>query len=104
MTMVGPLAWCIRADQITQAFARFDVDGVLVGTECAVAVFQFAPEAMEMDRVLHHRIVDQDNAHTLTEFETDWFRVGELLAVEAPNEALHVACEMQLHFAIRRSR
>src|SRR3546814_3434177 len=63
------------------------------------AVDQFEEMAVQMDRVRHHRIVD--------EFHTDTFVIGEangvvangskLLAVERPHVALHVAGQVDFH-------
>jgi hypothetical protein len=48
-----------------------------------------------MDRVLHHRVVDQHETHPVAAAELDRPGLGEFLAIEAPDEALHVAGEMQ---------
>jgi hypothetical protein len=44
---------------IGELLPRLDVDRVLVGSKLPVAVFELAPEAVQMDRVLHHRVVDE---------------------------------------------
>ena len=49
-----------------------------------------------MDRVRHHRVVDQHDAQALAVGEAHGFGVGELDAVERPGEALHVAGQVQL--------
>ena len=97
--MIGPAPGLIRSDEIGQLLARFDVDRVLVGAVFAMAVFELAPEAMQMDRVFHHRVIDQHEAHALAALQDDRLGFRELLAVEAPDEALHIAGQMQRHLA-----
>src|SRR6516165_11404206 len=95
MAMERPAAGRIGGDEITEALARFDVDRVLVGTVFAVPVLQLAPQPMQMDRVLHHRVVDQYEPDPVTALELDRPGFGKLLAVKAPDETLHVAGKMQ---------
>src|SRR5215471_9348000 len=104
MAVKGPAAGRVGGDEITQSFAWFDVDRVLVGTVFAVPVLQLAPESVQMDRVLHHRVVDQHEAHPIAALYLDWPGLGEFLAVEAPDEALHVAGQMQCDLVRRRTR
>src|SRR6516162_4187056 len=104
MAVKGPAAGHVGSDEITQPFAWFDVDRVLVGTVFAVPVLELAPESVQMDRVLHHRIVDQHEAHPIAALELDWTGLGKLLAVKAPDEALHVAGKMQRDLVRRRTR
>src|SRR5215469_10506203 len=99
-----PSARARGGDEITQALARFDVDRVLVGAVFAVAVLQLAPQPVQMDRVLHHRVVDQHEPDPVAALELDRPGFGKLLAVEAPDEALHVAGEMQRDLVRRRAR
>src|SRR6516225_1100447 len=98
MAMKGPAPGRIGSDEITEALARFDVDRVLVGTVFAVPVLQLAPQPMQMDRVLHHRVIDQNEADPVAALELDRPSLGEFLAVEAPDEALHIAGKMQRDF------
>src|SRR5207249_10154573 len=63
MTVKGPAAGHVGGDEIAQPLARFDVDRVLVGAVGAVPVIELAPQTVQMDRVLHHRVVDQHKAH-----------------------------------------
>src|SRR3954470_19361129 len=103
MTMESPAPWCVCADEITHPLGRLDDDGVLVWRELTVAIFQLTPKSVQMDRVLHHRVVDQNEAHTLAEFQMDWFSLRKLISVEAPDEALHIAGEVKNDFPTRRS-
>ena len=45
--------------------ARRHVDGVLADHEIAGVVLEIAPHAVQVDRVRHHRVVDEDDAHAL---------------------------------------
>src|SRR3546814_8824209 len=59
---------------------------------------------MQVDRVLHHRVVDQHDAHALAVVEADRFGLGEADAVETPDVALHVAGQVQFDGARRLAR
>src|SRR6516165_3901892 len=104
MAMERPATGCIGGDEITEALARFDVDRVLVGTVFAVPVLQLAPQPMKMDRVLHHRVVDQYEPDPVAALELDRPGLGKLFAVEAPDKALHIAGKMQRDLVPRRAR
>src|SRR5215469_2640108 len=95
MAMERPAAGRIRGDEITEALAWLDVDRVLVRPKFPMPVVELAPEAVQMDRVLHHRVVDQHEAHAVAALKLDRPGLGEFLAVETPDEALHIAGEMQ---------
>src|SRR5467141_3158647 len=56
-----------------------------------------------MNRVLHHGVVDENEAHTLTEFQMDWLSLRKLIRVETPDEPHHIAGEVKNDFASRRS-
>jgi hypothetical protein len=56
-----------------------------------------------MDRVLHRRVVDQHEAHPVAALELDRPGLGELLAVEPPDEALHIAGQVERDFVRRRA-
>src|SRR5262245_30844995 len=103
MAVVGPAAGLVGGDEITEFLARLDVNRMLVRTVFAVAVFELAPEAVQMDRVLHHRVIDQHEAHAFAALQDNRPGFGEFLAVEAPDEALHVAGEMEIDVARGRA-
>src|SRR6516162_7235895 len=69
---------------------------VLAHEEFARLVLEVAPEAVQVNRVRHHRVVDQDEAHALAVAQCDRLRAREWHAVERPEEALHVPREVQL--------
>src|SRR6516162_10129673 len=104
MAMIGPASGLIRSDEIGQFLARLDVDRVLVGAVFAVAVLELAPEAVQMDRVLHHRVIDQHEADSLAALEHNRLGLRELLAVEPPEKALHIAGEVKRDLARGRAR
>ena len=62
-------------------------------------VLQVAPQPVQVDRMRHHRVVDQHDAQALAVVEAQRTGVGELLAVETPGELLHVAGEVQFDVA-----
>src|SRR5262245_42428076 len=96
MAVECPLARGVGTHQETQSFTRLHVDRVFVWTKVAVPVLELAPQPVEMNRMVHHAAVDQHDTHTLAEPEPDRLRLGKLLPVEAPDEALHVPGQMQL--------
>lgn len=58
---------------------------------------------MQMDRVRHHRVVDQDDSHALAVLQTQGFGVSELHSIERPCKALHVTGQVQLDRAAGRA-
>jgi len=55
---------------VGQALSGLHNDRVLVWVEFSVTVFQLAPQSVQMNRVIHHRVVDQREAHPLPEFQS----------------------------------
>src|SRR3546814_13545544 len=61
--------------------------------------------AVEVDRVLHHRVVDQRYPHALVASEADRLDdLAEPATVERPHEPLHVAGPVDLQRPRRRAR
>jgi hypothetical protein len=52
MTVISPMAWRIRAYQIAHTFRWFRDNGVFIGIELSMPVFQLTPQAMQVDRML----------------------------------------------------
>ena len=100
MAVIGPAAERVGAHAVAAAAARLHDDGVLAHQEFAVRVFELAPHAVQVDRMRHHRVVDQHDAHALAVREAQRLGVGEFLAVERPDVALHVAGQVQLDLAV----
>ena len=69
---------------------------VLAHVELPVVVLEVAPHPVQMDRVRHHRVVDQHDPQAFAVGESQRLGVGELDAVERPREPLHVPGQMQL--------
>src|SRR3546814_5850010 len=65
------------------------IDGVLAHLGLTVGTFQFAPHAVQVNRVIHHGVVDQHNAQSLAGAKMNRFRVGKFQAIEPPDKALH---------------
>src|SRR5258708_15612625 len=101
MAVESPTSGCVCADQVSHPLGRLDDERVLVRSELATAIFQFTPKSVQMHRVLHHRVVDQNEAHALTQFQVDWLGLRKLTPVEAPDEPLHIAGEVKNDFASR---
>src|SRR5258708_38501106 len=101
MAVESPASGCVCADHVCHPLGRLDDDGVLVGSELTAAIFQLTPKSMQMNRVLHHGVVDQNEAHALTEFQMDGLSLRKLWPVEAPDEPLHIAGEVKNDFTSR---
>ncbi|KAG1383295.1 hypothetical protein G6F60_015081 [Rhizopus arrhizus] len=54
-----------------------------------------------VDRVLHHGVVDQHDAHAFAVVQPQRLGAGERDAIERPGEFLHVAGQVQLDIAAR---
>src|ERR1700730_14949754 len=102
MAVESPASGCVSADEIDHPLGRLDDEVVLVWRELATAIFQLTPKSVQMNRVLHHGVVDQNEAHTLTEFQMDWLSLRKLTPVEAPDEPLHIAGEVKNNFTSGR--
>src|ERR1700674_1413100 len=59
---------------------------------------------MQMYRMLHHSVVYEDDSRPFSQLEPDRLSVGEFLAIEPPDEAFHVAGQMQFDLAVGRAR
>jgi len=97
--MESPTSGCVSADQVSHPLGRLEDEAVLVGSELTAVIFQFTPKSVQMHRVLHHRVIDDNEAHALTQFQVDWLGLRKLTTVETPGEPLHIAGEMKDDFA-----
>src|SRR5258708_31418410 len=88
MTVEGPASGCVCADEIAHPLGRLDEESVLVWRELTVAIFQLTPKSVQMNGVLHHGVVDENEAHTLTQFQMDSPSLRKLIAVKTPDEPL----------------
>src|SRR5215469_6642104 len=101
VAVVGPTTERIRRDEIAQALRGLQADRVLTHEERAILRLDLAPHAVEVNRVAHHRVIHQHDAQPFAEGEAQRPGLGELLAVERPDEASHVTGEMQLDVTSR---
>ncbi len=99
--MQRPLPGRHGGDQHRQLLRRSDADRVQVGPVPPVPVLQLHPHAMQVDRVAHHRLVDHHEPESFPYGHVDRSDLGELLAVETPDHALHVAAEPEHDLAGR---
>src|ERR1700738_4513390 len=103
MTVEGTASGWVCADEIAHPLSRLDEESVLVWRKLAASIFQLAPKPVQMNRVLHHGVVDENEAHTLAKFQMDWLSLRKLMRVETPDESHHIAGEVKNDFASRRS-
>jgi len=53
-----PSVRCVCTDEIAHSLGRLDDGCVLVWSELTAAIFQLTPQSMQMNGMLHHRVVD----------------------------------------------
>ena len=99
--MKRPPASRVGGDAVAQLLTGLDDNGVFAAEELAIRRFHLAPHSMQVDGVVHHAVVNEHNAQTLTVVESQRLALGELLAVERPDESLHVAGQVQAYVATR---
>ncbi len=104
MAVERPVAGRISGEDEAGALGGLDGEGVLQRQAARLAVFQLDQKSMQVDRVLHHGVVDQDDADGLVEGDADRRGLGELEAVKAPGPTLHIAGQMQQDLAAGRQR
>lgn len=69
--MEGPVANCIRGDVKREFLAWSDQYGVLSRLVVMVTGDEFKKHAVQMNRMRHHRVIDQGDPHTLALLEDD---------------------------------
>ena len=100
--MKRPVAGRMGKKEIAETLAGFNVDGVFERQKIALTIFKHSKEAMQMDGMLHHCVVDERKADLFTKPNAYRLGLGKFLAVEAPNEAFHVSGEMKFDRAAGR--
>ena len=96
--MKGPPSWRVCGNSHGHSLGRLDDDRMLARQILARAVLQVHPHAVQVERMFHHRIVHECEAHTLAIAEVDrFFGFPILLAVERPHIALHVTRKVDLN-------
>src|SRR5580692_2716625 len=98
MAVESPASGCVCADQVSHALGRLDDERVLVRRELTAAIFQLTPKSVQVNGVLHHRVVYENEAHTFTEFQMDGLSLRKLTPIEAPDESHHIAGEVKNDF------
>src|SRR3546814_388867 len=78
VAVVCPAAERVGTHPVTASGARRHVDSVLAHHEVAGLVLEVAPHAVEVDRMRHHRVVDQHDPHAIAVVEAQGLRVSEL--------------------------
>src|SRR5688572_30428376 len=71
MAVIRPSAQCVGTYAIGAPGTRRHVDRVLTYYELAGVVFEIAPHPVEVNRVGHHRVVDEDDADALAVLQTE---------------------------------
>ena len=90
-----PVAGFIRSQIEADLAAGQHIDRVLAWVITRMPIHDFKEMTMQVNRMLHHRVIDQRHPDALIAGEADWLDDGaELAAIERPHEALHVAGQM----------
>src|SRR3546814_6343135 len=98
MAMESPVARRIGGQVEADLAARQHIDGVLARIAAGMAVHHLEEMAVQMDRMGHHRVVDENDARAFVAFEADRLDAfAEFFAIERPHEALHVAGRSEEH-------
>lgn len=58
MAVKGPRSRRVGSHEKAEPLAGFDVDRVFVGPKLVEAILKLAPETVQVDRMVHHRVVD----------------------------------------------
>src|SRR5512138_792220 len=103
VAVVRPATECVRGDGVADLLGWMHDDGMLADLKLTAWRFDLAPHAVQMNGVRHHRVVHERDAQSLTMSEAKRRRLGELLAVERPDEALHVTGEVQADLSTWRA-
>src|SRR3546814_12148641 len=108
--MERPVAERVGCEIKARSPARLDEHRMLARRAVALPRHQLEKMAVQVDRMAHHRIVDEVDPYPLALAEGNGLViVGHLDAVERPHEAFHVAGQMdieraQLGSATRREK
>lgn len=104
MAVKSPGSRGVATDQNGQPFSWFDRDGMFPRKVCARTVFEIHPHPVQMERMLHHRVVDEREPKALAIAHANGFLcIRILLAIEGPHVTLHMAGKMDLDLSLRLS-
>jgi len=95
--MKCPIPQAIGCEVKTCRSAGQDLDGVLPRLMHTYAIHQLKKMAMQMNRMRHHRAVDQNGPHPFHVTKNKRFRIfTELGPIEGPHIPFHVGGKMYL--------
>src|SRR3546814_14964076 len=101
----GPVAGGVRRQIEADFCTRQNIDGMLHRVTPGMTVHHLEEVTVQMDWVLHHRVVHQRYPHALIPSKADRLHDrAELAAVERPPESFHIAGEMDFHSTRRLKR
>ena len=104
MAVKCPVAECIGSQVENYLATGLDHNGMLAGRVVVMARDEFEEMAMKMNRMVHHRIVDQVNTHPLSLDKRDWGMViGQPHAVERPHVPFHVSGQVDVERSAGRA-
>src|SRR3546814_18860741 len=105
MAVKGPVAGGVRRQIEADFYTRHNIDGMLHRVTPGMTVHHREEVTVQMDRVLHHRVVHQRYPHALIPSKADRLHDrAELAAVERPHESFNIAGEMDFHSTRRLTR
>src|SRR3546814_20273456 len=92
MAMESPVARRIGGQVEADLAARPHIDGVLARIAAGMAVHLLEEMAVPMDRMGHHRVVDENDARAVVALDADRLDTfAEFFAIKRTHEALPVA-------------
>src|SRR3546814_16967367 len=102
MAMERPIADCMGGEIEARGAPRLDKHRMLARRAIALPRDQFEKMTVKVNRMAHHRIVDEIAPHPLAFDEGDRLVIiGHLDAVERPHEEFHIAGQMDVELAFR---
>src|SRR3546814_20669313 len=105
MAVKGPVAGGVRRQIEADFCTRQNIDGMLHRVTPGMTVHHLEEVTVQMDRVLHHRVVHQRYQHALIPSKADRLHDrAELAAVERPHESLQIDGKMDFHSTRRLLR
>src|SRR3546814_10134983 len=88
-----PVPSSIRAYAITDTLRGIEAYRVLTNLKITLRRLEVAPHPMQVNRVRHHRVIDQDESHALAKLQDNRLRFSEFQSVEGPPVPFHISRE-----------